>query len=142
MAKKKSIALDYNEDDIAFVMEITGKNEADSEKLIKEVYTDLEDDEVTIFDILDIIEAETKVKKNNIKTVARAEKPKEKKETKPKPKKVVAEKKEVYDLVFTTLEEKYGENVKKANENKLILVKMGEKVIKIDFVDTKKIKFE
>lgn len=135
--------LDYNEDDIQFVVEITGETPKKAEEHILSVYKDLEDDTACIFDVLDIIEIEHRSKKDKIKVVARAEKADGDKKKVAKPKKVVAEKKEVYDLIVDALVEKYTEdNVKRKIDNKLILLRVGTKTIKIDLVDTKKIKFE
>lgn len=60
---------------------------------------------------------------------------KERKKSEPKPKKVSDEKKEVFSTIVEALKSKFGENVEIANENKLIFVKIDEKVLKIDLIE-------
>lgn len=57
-----------------------------------------------------------------------------------KPRTVVVsdEKKELFDEIFSNLADVYGENAKIEKENKLIIVKIGEKTFKIDLIETRK----
>lgn len=82
-------------------------------------------------------ELDQKAKKIKIKHDAEATKPRKKSE-KPRVTKVSDEKKELFDTILTnidrcTLVER--ENVSVLKENKLIQVKIGEKVFKIDLIE-------
>lgn len=57
-----------------------------------------------------------------------------------KPRTVVVsdEKKELFDEIFSNLADVYGENAKIEKENKLIIVKIGEKTFKIDLIEQRK----
>ena len=55
----------------------------------------------------------------------------------PKPKTASAEKVQVFNKILENLRENF-ENVEILNENKLIQVKMGEKVFKIDLIEQRK----
>ena len=57
------------------------------------------------------------------------------KEKKPRPKVVSDEKKELFDEIFSNLADVYGENAKIEKENKLIIVKIGEKTFKVDLIE-------
>lgn len=82
---------------------------------------------------------EKKAKENKIKLGAKSEEALNSKKTrKPVVKKVSQEKKTVFDTIAQSLSEKFGENVEIANPNKLIYVRIGEKIIKIDIIETKK----
>lgn len=59
-------------------------------------------------------------------------------ERKAKVTKVSDEKKQVFGEIAELLKNKYGENAEIKVENKLIVVHIGEKHIKIDIIDTKK----
>lgn len=60
---------------------------------------------------------------------------KTKKEKKPRPKVASDEKKELFDEIFSNLADVYGENAKIEKENKLIIVKIGEKTFKVDLIE-------
>ena len=79
-------------------------------------------------------ELEEKAKKIKIDHGAKAEKS-EKKEKKPKTVKVSDEKKELFDMVYGGLIDNYGENVEILKENKLIQVKINEKIFKVDLIE-------
>lgn len=72
-------------------------------------------------------------KKNYVSREPAPSKPR--KERKPIEKKVSDEKKELFSNILTFLTENYNENVKILNENKLIEIKIGEKVFKVDIVE-------
>lgn len=57
-----------------------------------------------------------------------------------KPRTVVVsdEKKTLFEDIFSNLVEIYGENAKIEKENKLIIVKIGEKTFKIDLIEQRK----
>lgn len=57
-----------------------------------------------------------------------------------KPRTIVVsdEKKELFDEIFSNLADVYGENAKIEKENKLIIVKIGEKTFKIDLIEQRK----
>ena len=57
------------------------------------------------------------------------------KEKKPRPKVASDEKKELFDEIFSNLADVYGENAKIEKENKLIIVKIGEKTFKVDLIE-------
>lgn len=57
------------------------------------------------------------------------------KEKKPRPKVASDEKKELFDEIFCDLFNVYGENAKIEKENKLIIVKIGEKTFKVDIIE-------
>lgn len=57
------------------------------------------------------------------------------KEKKPRPKVASDEKKELFDEIFSDLFNVYGENAKIEKENKLIIVKIGEKTFKVDIIE-------
>jgi hypothetical protein len=78
-------------------------------------------------------ELDKKAKKVKIKHGAEAV-DKTKKTKKPRTTKTSNEKKEVFKTILDSLKEKY-ENVEILNENKLILVKINEKTMKIDLVE-------
>ena len=54
---------------------------------------------------------------------------------KPKTVKISDEKKELFSEILSDLEDVYKQNVKVLKENKLIQVKMGEKIFKIDVIE-------
>ena len=60
------------------------------------------------------------------------------KNSKPRTVVVSDEKKELFDEIFSNLADVYGENAKIEKENKLIIVKIGEKTFKIDLIETRK----
>ena len=75
-------------------------------------------------------------KKIKVDVGARAEKPK--KESKPRTVVTSDEKKQLFADIFGNLAEIYGENAKIEKENKLIIVKIGEKTFKIDLIEQRK----
>lgn len=62
---------------------------------------------------------------------------KPKKERKKPEKKVSDAKKELFKEILSDLEDVYKENVEVLNENKLISVRIGEKLFKIDVIETR-----
>lgn len=62
---------------------------------------------------------------------------KPKKERKKPEKKVSDAKKELFNEILSDLEDVYKENVEVLNENKLISVRIGEKLFKIDVIETR-----
>ena len=62
---------------------------------------------------------------------------KPKKERKKPEKKVSDEKRELFKAIYGHLDEIFGEDVEILNENKLISVKIGEKLFKIDVIETR-----
>lgn len=63
---------------------------------------------------------------------------KTKKEKKPRPKVASDEKKELFDEIFSNLSDVYGQNARIEKENKLIIVKIGDKEFKLDLIETRK----
>ena len=62
---------------------------------------------------------------------------KPKKERKKPEKKVSDAKKELFNEILSDLRDVYKENVEVLNENKLISVRIGEKLFKIDVIETR-----
>lgn len=62
---------------------------------------------------------------------------KPKKERKKPEKKVSDAKKELFNEILSNLQDVYKENVEVLNENKLISVRIGEKLFKIDVIETR-----
>lgn len=62
---------------------------------------------------------------------------KPKKERKKPEKKVSDAKKELFNEILSDLQDIYKENVEVLNENKLISVRIGEKLFKIDVIETR-----
>lgn len=62
---------------------------------------------------------------------------KPKKERKKPEKKVSNAKKELFNEILSDLQDIYKENVEVLNENKLISVRIGEKLFKIDVIETR-----
>jgi ParB-like chromosome segregation protein Spo0J len=62
---------------------------------------------------------------------------KPKKERKKPEKKVSDAKKELFNEILSDLKDIYKENVEVLNENKLISVRIGEKLFKIDVIETR-----
>ena len=60
------------------------------------------------------------------------------KEKKPRPKVASDEKKGLFDEIFSNLSDVYGQNARIEKENKLIIVKIGEKEFKLDLIETRK----
>ena len=82
-------------------------------------------------------ELDAKAKKVKIDHGASAVDKTEKKEKKPRPKVASDEKKELFDEIFSNLADVYGENAQIEKENKLIIVKIGEKTFKIDLIESR-----
>ena len=80
-------------------------------------------------------ELDAKAKKVKIDHGASAIDKTEKKEKKPRPKVASDEKKELFDEIFSNLADVYGQNAQIVKENKLITVKIGEKVFKVDIIE-------
>lgn len=80
-------------------------------------------------------ELDAKAKKVKIDHGASAVDKSEKKEKKPRPKVASDEKKELFDEIFSNLQDVYKQNAQIVKENKLITVKIGEKVFKIDIIE-------
>ena len=84
-------------EDIQLVADMTGLSCANAKDYIDKIYKDLEDDQVTFDDILDVVECEIKVKENNIKNVVQSDK---KKISKPKTVVVSDEKIALFDILY------------------------------------------
>ena len=80
-------------------------------------------------------ELDAKAKKVKIDHGASAVDKSEKKEKKPRPKVASDEKKELFDEIFSNLADVYKQNAQIVKENKLITVKIGEKVFKVDIIE-------
>ena len=113
--------IEYIEDDIKEVMEITGLDKVKAEKLFKSVAKDIDDgtdDEVCSYDVIDIIKTEQKVKENGCdRHYVQGDKPKT--ERKPRERKVDAEKLFLLQGLASGLENKIGLDVTYENEVKL-----------------------
>ena len=59
----------------------------------------------------------------------------EKKNRKPRTSKTSNEKQALFSEIYQNLKEKFGENVEIVKENKLLTVRQGEKVFKIDIIE-------
>lgn len=80
-------------------------------------------------------ELDAKAKKVKIDHGASAMDKTKLKEKKPRPKVASDEKQTLFSQIFDNLSQNYGENVKIEKENKLILVKIGEKEFKVDLIE-------
>ena len=113
--------IEYIEEDIKEVMEITGLDKVKAEKLFKSVAKDIDDgsdDEICSYDVIDIIKTEQKVKENGCdKHYVQGDKPK--KERKPRERKVDNEKLFLLQGLASGLENKIGLDVIYENEVKL-----------------------
>ena len=113
--------IEYIEDDIKEVMEITGLDKVKAEKLFKSVAKDIDDgsdDEICSYDVIDIIKTEQKVKENGCdRHYVQGDKPK--KERKPRERKVDNEKLFLLQGLASGLENKIGLDVTYENEVKL-----------------------
>ena len=113
--------IEYIEEDIKEVMEITGLDKVKAEKLFKSVAKDIDDgsdDEICSYDVIDIIKTEQKVKENGCdKHYVQGDKPK--KERKPRERKVDNEKLFLLQGLASGLENKIGLDVTYENEVKL-----------------------
>ena len=80
-------------------------------------------------------ELDAKAKKVKIDHGASAMDKTKSKEKKPRPKVASDEKKELFDEIFSNLQDIYKENARIEKEKKLIIVKIGEKTFKIDLIE-------
>lgn len=80
-------------------------------------------------------ELDAKAKKVKIDHGASAVDKTQKKEKKPRPKVASDEKQTLFSQIFDNLNEFYGENAQIEKENKLIIVKIGEKTFKVDLIE-------
>ena len=80
-------------------------------------------------------ELDNKAKKVKIQHQATSTEKTEQKDRKPRTIKVSDEKVTLFDTIYTNLSENYGENVEIVKENKLLTVKVGAKVFKIDLIE-------
>lgn len=120
--------IEFNNDDIREVMEITGLDEQKAIKLFKSVAKDIDDgtdDEVCSYDVIDIIKVEQKAKNNGVdRMYVQSDKPREKAK-----REVKLDVTKVHFLtVLKTLIEEGGEavNVQVINPQKEIAFKIGE----------------
>ena len=113
--------IEYIEEDIKEVMEITGLDKVKAEKLFKSVAKDIDDgtdEEVCSYDVIDIIKTEQKVKENGCdRHYVNGDKPKT--ERKPKERKVDKEKLFLLQGLASGLKNKIGLDVTYENEVKL-----------------------
>ena len=97
--------IEYIEEDIKEVMEITGLDKVKAEKLFKSVAKDIDDgsdDEICSYDVIDIIKTEQKVKKNGCdRYYVQGDKPKT--ERKPRERKVDNEKLALLEMLASGL---------------------------------------
>ena len=82
-------------------------------------------------------ELDAKAKKVKIDHGASAMDKTKSKEKKPRPKVASDEKKELFDEIFSNLQDVYKKNARIEKENKLIIVKIGEKTFKIDLIESR-----
>ena len=80
-------------------------------------------------------ELDAKAKKVKIDHGASAVDKTKSKEKKSRPKVASDEKQTLFSQIFDNLNEFYGENAQIEKENKLIIVKIGEKTFKIDLIE-------
>ena len=113
--------IEYIEEDIKEVMEITGLDKVKAEKLFKSVAKDIDDgtdDEVCSYDVIDVIKTEQKVKDIGCdRHYVQGDKPKT--ERKPRERKVDNEKLFLLQGLASGLENKIGLDVTYENEVKL-----------------------
>lgn len=106
----------------------------DLNKLAEQIFKECEKDgePISMEDALEMAKMEIGAKgmTNVGKSVDNPDKPK-----KPKTVKISDEKKELFSEILSDLEDVYKQNVKVLKENKLIQVKMGEKIFKIDIIE-------
>lgn len=106
----------------------------DLNKLAEQIFKECEKDgePISMEDALEMAKMEIGAKgmTNVGKSVDNPDKPK-----KPKTVKISDEKKELFSEILSDLEDVYKQNVKVLKENKLIQVKIGEKIFKIDIIE-------
>ena len=97
--------IEYIEEDIKEVMEITGLDKVKAEKLFKSVAKDIDDgsdDEICSYDVIDVIKTEQKVKENGCdRNYVQGDKPKT--ERKPRERKVDNEKLALLEMLASGL---------------------------------------
>ena len=112
--------IEYIEEDIKEVMEITGLDKVKAEKLFKSVAKDIDDgsdDEICSYDVIDIIKTEQKVKENGCdRHYVQGDKPKT--ERKPRERKVDNEKLALLKMLASGLTDS---NIEVAFENEVKL---------------------
>ena len=112
--------IEYIEEDIKEVMEITGLDKVKAEKLFKSVAKDIDDgsdDEICSYDVIDVIKTEQKMKENGCdRHYVQADKPK--KERKPRERKVDNEKLALLEMLASGLTDS---NIEVAFENEVKL---------------------
>ena len=112
--------IEYIEEDIKEVMEITGLDKVKAEKLFKSVAKDIDDgtdDEVCSYDVIDIIKTEQKIKENGCdRHYVQGDKPKT--ERKPRERKVDNEKLALLEMLASGLTDS---NIEVAFERFLII---------------------
>lgn len=86
----------------------------------------------------ELAQIEEHTKDVKVDTGARAEK--SKKESKPRTVKISDEKQTLFAQILSELEYEYSNNVQILKQNKLISVKIGEKVFKIDIIEQRPVK--
>lgn len=90
-------------------------------------------------DNAELDELEEKAEKNKVSVRGEAKSKTERKKTsKPKVVKVSDTKKELFSVISQFLTETFGENAEVLKENKLIQVKIGEDMFKIDIIQQRK----
>ena len=113
--------IEYIEEDIKEVMEITGLDKVKAEKLFKSVAKDIDDgtdEEVCSYDVIDVIKTEHKIKENGCdRHYVQGDKPKT--EKKLKERKVDKEKLFLLQGLASGLENKIKLNITYENEVKL-----------------------
>ena len=113
--------IEYIEEDIKEVMEITGLDKVKAEKLFKSVAKDIDDgtdEEICSYDVIEVIKTEHKIKENGCdRHYVQGDKPKT--EKKPKERKVDKEKLFLLQGLASGLENKIGLDVTYENEVKL-----------------------
>ena len=112
--------IEYIEEDIKEVMEITGLDKVKAEKLFKSVAKDIDDgsdDEICSYDVIDVIKTEQKVKENGCdRNYVQGDKPKT--ERKPRERKVDNEKLALLEMLASGLTDS---NIEVAFENEVKL---------------------
>lgn len=110
----------------------------DIEKLAKQIMAEAEKDGEPITEAEALEMAEMEIKANGLKDYTATEKTKNRKQGKPHIVKVSDEKKMLFESIFTNLdrcESVEPEGIHILKENKLIEVRIGDKVFKIDIIE-------
>ena len=85
-------------------------------------------------------ELDNKAKKVKIQHGASAVDKNEKKEKKPRTVKISDEKQGLFNNIYNFLVETYGGSVEIVKENKLLILKIGEKTFKVDLIEQRPLK--